>query len=88
MDFSRGAKIASAIFTSFGPRDFFNSGFFCQNSGAASKSNKRDKPKDKKVDDVEKSAAAKVRAPKPDLVVPEHAFSLRSLAVVLRVIFT
>ena len=76
------------FYASFGPESFLNPCFFFQNSGAASKSNKRDKPKDKKVDDVEKSAAAKVRAPKPDLVVPEHAFSLRSLAVVLRVIFT
>jgi hypothetical protein len=40
------------------------------------------------VDDDDKSAGAKVKAPKPDLVVPEHALSLRALAVVLRVIFT
>ena len=35
------------FYASFGPESFLNPCFFFQNSGAASKSNKRDKPKDK-----------------------------------------
>ncbi len=71
---------------------------FFQSSGAAVKGNKRgEKGKEKKVDDTTQEnpvkgdqKGAKGRGSKPasktTFVFPEHAFSLRALSVVLRVI--